>query len=143
MNLIKYNRGVQHASHDEEVSKKWFTSRSSLIGAGEEEKWHERTGKSNHDESTRDRSRSIFTKELERDVGRYVQVQVDKESFMHESARILDLKKVKQLNKSFLSDERSVRLQIEEGKLQQAETERAERAREAKRQRETARHIFA
>lgn len=81
--------------------------------------------KSYGDESTRGPSNSMFTNYLEKDPSRFIEVEIDKNSFHPKNGKLLDLKKVKTENYKLLKDEKVMNQKIKQGMVR-VEQEMAE-----------------
>lgn len=76
-----------------------------------------RAFKSYGDESTKVPSNSMFTHNFERDPSKYIDVEIDKNSFMPNNGKLLDLKKVKTDNYNLLKDEKVMNEKIRKAKI--------------------------
>lgn len=105
---------------------RWDTaSEDSFIELEDSVVQQSRALKSYGDESTRGASNSIFTNYIDKDPSRFIEVEIDKNSFHPTNSKMLDLKKVKTENYKILKDEKVLNQKIKQGMLK-AEQEIAE-----------------
>lgn len=143
--MIRYHRnkkGEEDTIHDQD--KMWDTaSDDSFLQVGDSIIEPSRAFKSYGDESTKVPSNSMFTHNFDRDPSKYIDVEIDKSSFMPTNGKMLDLKKLKTDNYNLLKDEQVLNEKIRKGKLiadQEAAETNFKSVEKAKMQ---TRHIYA
>ena len=124
-NLIRYHRNKKGETDEIQVTRWETASDDSFMELEDSVVQQSRALKSYGDESTRGPSNSMFTNYLDKDPSRFIEVDIDKNSFHPKNPKLLDLKKVKTENYKLLKDEKVMNQKIKQGIIK-AEQEMAE-----------------
>jgi hypothetical protein len=124
-NLLRYHRNKKGEMDEVHVTRWDIASEDSFIELEDSVVQQSRALKSYGDESTRGPSNSNFTNYIDKDPSRFIEVEIDKNSFHPTNSKMLDLKKVKTENYKILKDEKVLNQKIKQGMLK-AEQEIAE-----------------
>jgi hypothetical protein len=124
-NLLRYHRNKKGEADEVHVARWETTSEDSFMELEDSIVQQSRALKSYGDESTRGPSNSMFTNYMDKDPSRFIEVEIDKNSFHPKNSKMLDLKKVKTENYKLLKDDKVLNKKIKEGMLK-AEQEMAE-----------------
>ena len=124
-NVIRYHRNKKGEVEEIHVTRWDTVSEDSFMEVEDSVIEQSKVLKSYGDESTRGPSNSMFTNYLEKDPSKYIEVEIDKNSFDPKNSKMLDLKKVKTDNYNLLKDEKVMNQKIKQGIIK-AEQDQAE-----------------